>query len=123
MTEIPSPTAIWIAKLGGAVAGSAMSLAYVLPHGRREAALRFFSGLAAGVVFGTTAGVAIADWLGIADVLSDVETVLMGAAVASLSIWWALGVGMRVAERKAGAIRRNGDPSTATQDGAANDRT
>ena len=92
---------LWAAKAGGAVAGSVISLAYVLPAGRREAALRFGIGLASGLVFGGTAGVKIAVELGIEDSLGPYELVLMGAAAASLCAWWALGLIMR-------AFRTNG---------------
>ncbi|WP_306118137.1 MULTISPECIES: DUF6107 family protein [unclassified Roseitalea] len=106
MSEIPANGSLWLAKAVGAVAGSAISLAYLLPHTRREAAIRFLTGVAAGFVFGTTVGVAIADRFGIAEVLSEVETVLMGAAVASLTIWWALGVAIRAADRRTGSDAR-----------------
>ena len=86
---------LWTAKAGGAAAGSAISLAYMLPAGRREAALRFGVGLASGLVFGGTAGVKIAVELGIEDSLGPYELVLMGAAAASLCAWWALGLVMR----------------------------
>jgi len=112
MTDIPTNGAIWLAKVAGAVAGSAISLAYLLPHSRRDAAIRFLTGITAGLVFGTTVGIAIADHLSIGDVLSDVETVLMGAAVASLTIWWAMGVALRVADRRTG--------SNTSRDGARN---
>src|SRR5690606_31203659 len=86
---------LWTAKAGGAAAGSAISLAYVLPTGRREAAIRFGVGLASGLVFGGTAGLKIAVELGIEDSLGPYELVLMGSAAASLSAWWALGLLMR----------------------------
>lgn len=89
--------ALWLAKLGGALAGSAISLAYLLPRGRREAAVRFLSGVAGGLVFGTTVGTAVAHRLGITDVLDAYEIVLMGAALSSLSLWFALGFVLRVA--------------------------
>jgi Family of unknown function (DUF6107) len=86
-----------VAKLVGAVSGSAISLAYLLPRGRREAALRFFTGLACGMVFGAPAGVKIASFLSIAELLSPFETVMTGAAAASLCAWWALGALARMA--------------------------
>ena len=89
------PFWIWTAKLGGAAAGSAISLAYVLPHGRREAGIRFGIGVASGLAFGGTAGLKIAVELGIEDSLGPFELVLMGSAAASLCAWWALGVIMR----------------------------
>lgn len=83
---------LWLAKVGGAVVGSAISLAYILPSGRREAAVRFAVGVACGLVFGGTAGLKIATELGIAKSMSGSELVLMGSAAASLCAWWALGM-------------------------------
>jgi len=86
---------LWAAKGAGAVAGSAISLAYILPKGRREAAARFAVGVTSGLVFGGTAGVKIAAELGIADRLGPAETLMMGSAAASLLAWWALGFALR----------------------------
>ena len=99
MSDINPAGTLWLAKLAGAVAGSAISLAYLFPRTRREAALRFLTGVTGGIVFGTTVGVAVAERLAIADALSDIETVLMGAALASVSIWWAMGLAIRFADR------------------------
>lgn len=90
---------LWLAKLAGAVAGSAISLAYILPSGRREAAIRFAVGVACGLVFGGTAGLKIATELGIAPVIGNGELVLMGSAAASLCAWWALGVLSRMLQQ------------------------
>lgn len=86
---------LWTAKAGGAAAGSAISLAYMLPAGRRDAAIRFGVGVACGLVFGGTAGLKVATELGIEDSLGPYELVLMGSAAASLCAWWALGLIMR----------------------------
>ena len=94
--EMTDASWLWLAKLGGAVAGSAISLAYVLPAGRREAAIRFGIGVAGGLAFGGTAGLKIAVELGIEGSLGPHELVLMGSAAASLCAWWALGLVMRV---------------------------
>lgn len=67
--EMTDASWLWLAKLGGAVAGSAISLAYVLPAGRREAAIRFGIGVASGLAFGGTAGLKIAVELGIEESL------------------------------------------------------
>jgi hypothetical protein len=99
MTEITDAAWIWLAKGVGAVAGSAISLAYILPHGRREAALRFAVGTVCGLVFGGAVGLKIAAELGIGGKIGAAETVLMGAAAASLSAWWALGFVFRAFER------------------------
>jgi hypothetical protein len=95
MTEFAEAAWIWAAKGAGAVAGSAISLAYILPRGRREAAIRFCVGTACGLVFGGAAGLKIVAELGIADAIGPGETMLLGAAAASLTAWWALGFAMR----------------------------
>ncbi|GLS32919.1 hypothetical protein SAMN04488498_108123 [Mesorhizobium albiziae] len=99
MTEINETAWLWAAKGTGAVAGSAVSLAYILPGGRREAALRFAAGVVCGLVFGGTAGLKIATELGIASTIGSFETMLMGSAAASLCTWWALGFLARAFER------------------------
>ena len=101
MTDITDAAWLWAAKGAGAVAGSAISLAYLLPRGRREAATRFAVGVACGLVFGGTAGVKIATELGIAASVGAGETLLMGSAAASLCAWWGLGLVMRALERRA----------------------
>lgn len=92
MTNVSDAAWLWAAKAAGAVAGSAISLAYLLPRGRREAAARFAVGVVSGLVFGGTAGLKIANELGIAEALGKGELLLMGSAAASLSAWWALGL-------------------------------
>jgi len=92
MTEA---TWIWLAKGAGAIAGSAISIAYILPSGRREAAIRFAVGVACGLVFGAAAGLKIAAELGIEDRLGGPETMLVGSAAASLCAWWAVGFVIR----------------------------
>ena len=92
---------LWLAKGSGAVAGSAISLAYVLPSGRREAAIRFAVGAACGLVFGGTVGLKIAKELDIAGALGGGELMLMGSAAASLAAWWAIGLVMRTLDRRA----------------------
>lgn len=95
MTDITEAAWLWVAKGAGAVAGSAISLAYLLPQGRRDAAARFAVGVVSGLVFGGTAGVKIAKELGIDDLLDASEMLIMGSAVASVCAWWALGFLMR----------------------------
>ncbi|MFB2551006.1 DUF6107 family protein [Ensifer soli] len=90
---------LWVARGVGAAAGAAVALAYMLPKGRREAASRFFTALACGLVFGGPAGVWLAGRLGIAGDLTAFETLLSGSAAASLSAWWTLGALVRTAER------------------------
>jgi len=95
MTDYSEAAWLWAAKGAGAVAGSAISLAYILPSGRREAAIRFAVGIACGLVFGGAAGLKIVTELGIAEAIGPGETMLLGAAAASLCAWWALGFVMR----------------------------
>ena len=101
MTVISEAGWLWLAKGAGAVAGSAISLAYILPRGRREAAARFAVGVVSGLVFGGTAGLKIAVELDLEGLIGQTETMLMGSAAASLCAWWALGAVMRVLRRKA----------------------
>jgi undecaprenyl pyrophosphate phosphatase UppP len=102
MTEFSEAAWLWAAKGAGAVAGSAISLAYILPASRREAGIRFAVGLACGLVFGGAAGVKIAQELGIADAIGAAETMLVGAAAASLTAWWAVGLVIRMLRREQG---------------------
>ena len=100
----PGPL-VWVVKLVGALAGSLISLAYILPRGRREAMLRLSVGIFSGLLFGTTAGLKIADFLGLLGRVSLVEITLVGAAASSLCAWWALGVLHRLSERGDGLVR------------------
>ena len=99
MTAEPISGVVWGAKLVGAAAGSAISVAYLLPRGRRDAAARFLIGIVTGLVFGVPAGLTLAKHLGIDDALSPGEQAMMGSAAASLCAWWALGVLKRCADR------------------------
>lgn len=100
MTDITGGAWLLGAKIGGAVAGSAISLAYVLPRGRREAAIRFAVGVVSGLVFGGSAGLKIATELGIDKSLSAIELMLMGSAAASLCAWWVLGLVLRTLQKR-----------------------
>lgn len=82
---------LWAAKGAGAVAGSAISLAYMLPDNRRDAGIRFAVGVVCGLVFGGAAGLKIAKALELDSVIGPVELMLTGSATASLCAWWALG--------------------------------
>lgn len=86
------------AKIAGAVAGSLISVAYILPRGRREAVLRFAVGLVTGIVFGGPVGIKIAGALNLSASIHAGEIALMGAAFASLTAWWALGMLHRLSE-------------------------
>jgi hypothetical protein len=90
------------ARIAGAVAGAAISLAYILPAGRREAALRFAVGIVSGLTFGGVAGLKIAAELGLGGQIGEAERMLIGSAVASLSAWWVLGYVMRLLSRQRG---------------------
>ena len=90
--------ALWVSKIAGAVAGSAISVAYLLPRGRREAASRFMIGTVTGVVFGPPAGLMLAAQMHLDETLDSSELVLMGSAAASLCAWWALGILGRFAD-------------------------
>lgn len=100
MTDVTTTASEWAVRAVGAVAGSAVSLAYILPQDRREAATRFAVGLVCGLVFGGTAGLKIAAELGIEQMIGPTELMLMGSAAASLCAWWALGVLTRVLSPK-----------------------
>ncbi|NRB31533.1 MAG: hypothetical protein HRU27_13150 [Rhizobiaceae bacterium] len=90
---------LWLAKVLGALMGSIVSLAYVMPRGRREALSRLLVGVVTGLIFGGTAGVKLADTMGLLGKISTFEFTLMGATLASLSAWWGLGALQRVLER------------------------
>lgn len=96
ISEVSPETQIVLAKAIGAVAGSMISIAYIMPKGKREAAARFLTGLTAGLVFGLPVGVWVASKTGIIAYLTKLEVAIMGAALASLSIWTALGVALRL---------------------------
>jgi hypothetical protein len=96
--EAISPLALFTAKFAGAVGGSVISIAYLLPSGRRDAAVRFLTGAVTGLVFGGPAGMTLADHLGFAEKIGATEVALMGSAAASLCAWWALGVIQRFAD-------------------------
>ena len=100
MSEVTQDAWLWAAKGAGAVAGSAVSLAYILPQGRRDAAARFAVGVVCGLVFGGTAGLKIAVELGVDKLIGPAETMLMGSAAASLCAWWVLGAVIRMLKRK-----------------------
>lgn len=92
------------AKAAGAAAGAGVSLIYLLPKSRREAASRFFTGLCCGLIFGGPVGLWLAEQMEIAHRLSGTEIMLTGSAAASLSAWWVLGALVRVAARYGGRV-------------------
>jgi hypothetical protein len=96
MTELSQTAWLWAAKGSGAVAGSALSLVYLLPNSKREAAARFAAGLIAGLVFGRVVGIAVAQHLGVLGNVGQFELTLSGSAAASVLAWWGLGVISRI---------------------------
>jgi undecaprenyl pyrophosphate phosphatase UppP len=62
-------------------------------------AIRFGVGVASGVVFGSAAGLKIADELSLPASIGDAELMLMGSAAASFVAWWALGFVIRSLQR------------------------
>ncbi|MBP1853215.1 DUF6107 family protein [Rhizobium halophytocola] len=99
MTDFSESGGLWGARAIGAVSGAAISLAYLLPKGRREAAMRFCTGVATGMIFGGPTGLWLAERLDLSLRLADTDVMLAGSAAASLSAWWGLGVLARVAGR------------------------
>ncbi len=97
MSGIPESIVLWSAKAAGATAGSAVSIAFMLPASRREAATRFAVGIVCGLVFGGMAGVKLAVYFNLLDRIGAFEMMLTGSAAASLCAWWGLGVLSRVA--------------------------
>jgi hypothetical protein len=98
MPHLPSETGLWTAKIVGAAAGAAVSLVYLLPKNRREAASRFFTGLSCGLIFGGPTGAWGAERLELSTMLSAVDIMLAGSAAASLCAWWGLGILARLAD-------------------------
>ncbi|MFB9951350.1 DUF6107 family protein [Rhizobium puerariae] len=99
MSDLGSDPGVGIAKVLGAMAGAGVSLIYLLPKTRHEAASRFLTGVSFGLIFGGPTGLWLTTRLGIAGTLSGAEVMLAGSAAASLSAWWVLGILARLAER------------------------
>lgn len=73
----------------GAMGGSAISIAYLLPRGRRDAAIRIAGGVMCGVIFGPWVAARIASWGFFTD--DRIENILAGCAFASAFSWSAFG--------------------------------
>ncbi|MFN6935680.1 MAG: DUF6107 family protein [Tsuneonella sp.] len=99
MTDLGNEAGVLAAKVAGAAAGAGVSLIYLLPKSRREAARRFFTGLCCGLIFGKPVGLWLSARMGISDSLTGLEISLTGSAAASLLAWWVLAALVRVAER------------------------
>ncbi|WP_084368058.1 DUF6107 family protein [Rhizobium sp. RU36D] len=102
MSELGPDAGFWGARIAGAFAGSAISLIYLLPEGRREAAGRLVTGVTTGLIFGGPTGLWLARTLDLDSDLSGSDVMLAGSALASLCAWWALGILARVAARWGG---------------------
>jgi hypothetical protein len=105
MTDLGHDGGVTSARLIGAVAGSAISLVYLLPKHRREAAVRFLTGIACGLIFGAPTGVWGATRLGLEGRLSPSEVMLAGATLASFTAWWGLGLLVRLTGRAGEKVR------------------
>ncbi|MCU0832358.1 MAG: DUF6107 family protein [Rhizobiaceae bacterium] len=100
----------WSARGAGALAGSSVSLVYLLPKRRREAVSRFLVGIVFGLVFGPATGAKIASALALDVPLDRIEVMLMGASAASFASWWALGVIVRALDRNLTGTGRPSQP-------------
>ena len=99
MTDLSNDAGLWATRALGASAGAAVSLVYLLPKSRREAASRFFTGLACGTIFGGPTGIWIAERLALADRLSASEVVLSGVGGGRPLCLVGLGILSRLAGR------------------------
>lgn len=123
MTDIASTAWIWAAKGTGALAGSALSLVYMLPKTRREAAARLAAGMIAGLVFGGAVGIKIIDKLGIGAAIGPSEMVLIGSATASAAAWWVLGAAARFLKFERDLARYRVERQNETETGETNDES
>lgn len=107
MADMGQEGGMMAARVIGAAAGAWVSLVYLVPKSGREAASRFMTGLSCGIMFGGPTGLWLAERLGLAGQLTPVETMLSGAAAASLTAWWVLGAVERIASRYGGSRDRH----------------
>lgn len=91
----------WGTRATGAIIGSSISIAYLLPSSAREAALRFLTGVGVGLIFGTMVGHKLASELELHSVMGPLETTLVGSTTASICAWWGLGIIARLSSRVA----------------------
>lgn len=101
LQDFPDTIWLWAAKTVGAILGSAISIAYLLPKGRREAAIRFAVGVSIGFIFGPLTANQLSDYFILKNALSKAELFLMGSSLASLCAWWVLGILHQLAQRAA----------------------
>lgn len=87
---LPESTgAYWVAKLAGAIGGSVISLAYLLPRNRRDAFQRLCVGLVCGVLFGPLVSAKLTAW-GFA--AGELEQLMGSCAFTSAISWGAAGM-------------------------------
>jgi Family of unknown function (DUF6107) len=103
MTDWTTTLTDWSARGAGAVAGSSVSLIYLLPKQRHQAASRLVVGIICGLVFGQAAGEKLVQFMALEVHPKEFEVVLMGAAAASFASWWSLGFLVRLIEKSASA--------------------
>jgi predicted naringenin-chalcone synthase len=96
----------WSARGAGALAGSSISLVYLLPTRRREAVSRFIVGIVSGMIFGPAVGEMLMVNFGLAAPFDRFEVMLMGASAASFASWWVLGLIVRALGRRDDAANR-----------------
>lgn len=99
MADWTPSLADWAVRGTGAVAGSSVSLVYMLPKRRREAVSRFIVGIVSGLIFGQLAGQKLVDLFAPGVPLERLEVLLIGASAASFASWWALGLVVRLLEK------------------------
>lgn len=92
MHEWTSGLPDWSARGIGAVAGSSISLVYLVPKQRREAMSRLIVGVVIGIVFGAATGEKLVQIFDLTGHVSRTEILLMGASTASFVSWWVLGL-------------------------------
>jgi hypothetical protein len=101
MADWTHTLADWSVRGAGALAGSSVSLVYMVPKRRREAVSRFVVGMIAGLIFSHAVGEKLATWFALEVPLERLEILLIGASAASFASWWALGLIVRILERAA----------------------
>lgn len=99
MADWTSTLADWSTRSAGAIAGSSVSLVYFFPKARREAVSRLIVGMISGLIFAPSVGEKLVEWMALKVPLDEFEVLLMGAAAASFTSWWALGFAVRILER------------------------
>jgi hypothetical protein len=99
----------WSIRSAGAIAGSSVSLVYLLPKKRHEAASRLIVGILCGVIFAKAAGTKLVQIMALDVAPAALEVTLMGATAASFASWWLLGLLVRTLNRDAADRAQNDD--------------